>query len=150
MGRGTTFTLYLPKAETKPTVARPTSGAEAGSPEAGRRNVLLVEENTQVGEFATQLLDDLGYTTTWAPNPQAALQILEEDASRFDTVFSDIVMPGMNGVELGHEIRRRWPDLRVVLTSGYSHVLANGGAEDFRLLHKPYSVEGLSKALRSG
>jgi FixJ family two-component response regulator len=57
-------------------------------------------------------------------------------------------MPGMSGVELGQEIRRRWPNLRVILTSGYSHVLAKDGARGFDLLHKPYSVEGLSKALR--
>ncbi|MBP0493686.1 response regulator [Pararoseomonas indoligenes] len=149
MGDGTTFTLYLPKVEPRPVVARPPTGAEAGRPEAGRRNVLLVEDNTQVGEFARQLLADLGYAATWAPNAQAALQLLHEDASRFDTVFSDIVMPGMNGVELGQEIRRRWPELRVVLTSGYSHVLATGGAQGFELLHKPYSIEALSKALRT-
>ena len=55
----------------------------------------------------------------------------------------------MNGVELGQEIRRRCPTLPVILTSGYSHVLANGGAQGFELLHKPYSVEDLSRALRS-
>jgi PleD family two-component response regulator len=107
LDRGTTFTLYLPKAETEPTVAQPSQDAAAGSPEEGRRNVLLVEDNTQVGEFARQLLDNLGYVATWAPNATAALQILEEDPSRFDTVFSDVVIPGMNGVELDQEIRRR-------------------------------------------
>jgi DNA-binding LytR/AlgR family response regulator len=54
----------------------------------------------------------------------------------------------MNGVELGHEIRRRWPGLRVVLTSGYSHVLASGGAQDFEFLHKPYSADGVARILR--
>ncbi|MBI0537675.1 PAS domain S-box protein [Roseomonas sp. KE2513] len=150
VGRGTTFTLYLPRVAARPDRERRNQATETGRPEAGRRNVLLVEDNTQVGEFARQLLDDLGYAATWAPNAQAALGILERDADCFDTVFSDVVMPGMNGVELGHEIRRRWPNLRVVLTSGYSHVLAKGGARDFHLLNKPYSVEGLSKALRSG
>jgi signal transduction histidine kinase len=149
VGRGTTFTLYLPQARAKP--ARPTTAldAEADVPEPGRRNLLLVEDNTQVGEFAKHLLEDLGYATTWAANAQAALRILETEASRFDVVFSDVVMPGMSGVELGQEIRRRWPDLRVILTSGYSHVLAKGGARGFDLLHKPYSVEGLSQVLRS-
>ncbi|WP_245704804.1 response regulator [Belnapia rosea] len=86
---------------------------------------------------------------TWAPNARAALDLLEEDASGFDVMFSDVVMPGMNGIELGKEIRRRWPDLPVVLTSGYSHVLANGGARGFELLHKPYSAESVSRVLRS-
>jgi CheY-like chemotaxis protein len=147
VGRGTTFTLYLPKAQAKPTSLPTASSAEAGLPEPGRRNVLLVEDNIQVGEFAKQLLEDLGYTAAWADSAQAALRILEK-ANRFDVVFSDVVMPGMSGVELGQEIRRRWPNLRVILTSGYSHVLAKDGARGFDLLHKPYSVEGLSKALR--
>jgi PAS domain S-box-containing protein len=150
VGRGTTFTLYLPKAQVRPASLPTRSSAEAGLPEPGRRNVLLVEDNTQVGEFTKQLLEELGYTATWAPSAQAALRVLEKEADRFDAVFSDVVMPGMSGVELGQEIRRRWPNLRVILTSGYSHVLAKGGAQGFDLLQKPYSVEGLSRTLRSG
>jgi DNA-binding NtrC family response regulator len=63
-------------------------------------------------------------------------------------VFSDVVMPGMNGVELGHEVRRLYHDLPVVLTSGYSHVLSQTGTGGFELLHKPYSIEQLSRLLR--
>lgn len=54
----------------------------------------------------------------------------------------------MNGVDLGREIRRRWPDLPVVLASGYSHVLAREGDHGFELLHKPYSAEQLSRILQ--
>ena len=57
-------------------------------------------------------------------------------------------MPGMSGLELGEEIRRRGIDLPVVLTSGYSHVLAQNGTHGFELLHKPYSIEQLSRVLR--
>jgi DNA-binding NtrC family response regulator len=64
-------------------------------------------------------------------------------------VFSDVVMPGMSGVELGLEIRKRHPGLPVVLTSGYSHVLAEEGRHGFELLQKPYAVEDLSRILRS-
>lgn len=71
-----------------------------------------------------------------------------KDAGRFDVVFSDVVMPGMTGIELGQEIRKRYHDLPVVLTSGYSHVLAQNGTYGFELLHKPYSVEQLSRILR--
>ena len=63
-------------------------------------------------------------------------------------VFTDVVMPRMNGVELAREIRRRRPGLPVVLASGYSHVLAEEGRHGFELLHKPYSVEDLSRVLR--
>ena len=57
-------------------------------------------------------------------------------------------MPGMNGVDLGREIQRRWPRLPIVLTSGYSHVLAQENHHGFELLRKPYPVEELSKVLR--
>jgi two-component system NtrC family sensor kinase len=53
------------------------------------------------------------------------------DADRFDVVFTDVVMPGMTGLELAQEIRRGYPDLPVVLTSGYSHVLSAHGSHGF-------------------
>ena len=57
-------------------------------------------------------------------------------------------MPGMSGVELGQEIVRLYPGLPVILTSGYSEVLAQNGTHGFELLHKPYSIDALSRALR--
>lgn len=56
-------------------------------------------------------------------------------------------MPGMDGVELAQRIRRAHDDLPVVLTSGYSHVLARNGTHGFELLRKPYSIEQLSRVL---
>ena len=63
-------------------------------------------------------------------------------------MFSDVVMPGMSGIELGEEVRRRYPTLPVILTSGYSNVLAKDGAHGFELLHKPYSIDALARVLR--
>ena len=57
-------------------------------------------------------------------------------------------MPGMSGIEMAQKLRQEHPKLRVVLTSGYSHVLAQEGTHGFELLHKPYSVEALSRVLR--
>ena len=110
--------------------------------------VLVVEDNEDVGSFATLSLQELGYDTLLVANADGALAMLARDPDRFDVVFSDVVMPGMNGIELGQEIRRRHPRLPVVLTSGYSHVLAQNGTFGFELLHKPYSVEDLSRVLR--
>jgi DNA-binding NtrC family response regulator len=109
--------------------------------------LLVVEDNVEVGKFSTQLLQDLGYATTWAANAEQALELLSKKGD-FDAVFSDVVMPGMSGVELGREIRRRYPTLPVVLTSGYSDVLAQEGRHGFELLQKPYAVEDLSRVLR--
>ncbi|WP_206667640.1 response regulator [Muricoccus nepalensis] len=125
-----------------------TDGATDEAQAAEGKRVLLVEDNTTVGEFARQLLEDLGYTAVWASDAASALHQLEDNADDFDVVFSDVVMPGMNGVDLARTIHSRWPDLRVVLTSGYSHVLASEGTQGFELLRKPYSPEELSRALR--
>ena len=98
-----------------------------------------VEDNPQVGEFATQALRELGYDRVLAADADAALAELDKACDRLHIVFSDVVMPGMNGIELGEEIRRRHPQVPVLLTS--SHVLAQNGNHGFQLLHKPYSVE---------
>ena len=146
-GEGATFVLYLPRA-TAP--ARQASENTDEMRTDGRGAcVLVVEDNREVGEFATQALAELGYQSVWAANGDAALAELETDPTRFDIVFSDVVMPGMNGVQLGQEIRRLYQELPVLLASGYSHILAEHGDHGFELLHKPYSIEELSRVMRT-
>jgi CheY-like chemotaxis protein/anti-sigma regulatory factor (Ser/Thr protein kinase) len=148
-GTGSRFTLFLPRVD----------HAEGGIPAsavvplpkfAKRRSVLLVEDNETVGSFAHDLLRELGQDVTWVIGAEDALHVLEERRAAFDLVFSDVVMPGMNGIDLAQEVRNRWPDLPVVLTSGYSHVLAEKGSHGFDLLQKPYTVEALMNVLRGG
>ena len=148
VGRGSSFTLYLPQVERVSCTGEIVMGSGGTGPgDDGRgRRVLVVEDNVEVGRFSTQLLQDLGYETTWAANAEEALTMLRN--APVDVVFSDVVMPGMGGVELAQEIRRRHPGLPVVLTSGYSHVLAQEGRHGFELLQKPYAVEDLSQVLR--
>jgi PAS domain S-box-containing protein len=147
-GHGATFTIYLPQAE-MPTDA--TEAAAAGSEPAIRGRgyrVLVVEDNDDVGRFSTELLEDLGYTVRRVASASAALAMLAADEFSADLVFSDVIMPGMNGVELAGIIRDRYPGLPVVLTSGYSNVLAENAHHGFELIQKPYSVEVLSRILR--
>jgi CheY-like chemotaxis protein len=94
------------------------------------------------------MLHDLGYKTRRVSSGREALAVLAEDDMAFDLVFSDVIMPGMNGLELARAIRENNPGLPVVLTSGYSHVLAENAHHGFELVRKPYSVEGLSRVLR--
>jgi CheY-like chemotaxis protein len=75
------------------------------------------------------------------------LDLLSERAGRFDAVFSDTVMPGMSGIELAEMIRADYPELPIVLTSGYSHLLVQEGRHGFQLLQKPYSADGLARVL---
>ncbi len=146
IGRGSTIVLLLPLSS-KPVQLH--QGNSIKLDDSGERwNILVVEDDAEVGEFSMQLLQDMGYLTVLARNAEEALRLLDEDPQRFDIVLSDIVMPGGDGVALGKEIRRRAPDLPFVLNSGYSHVLADDGSHGFDLLHKPYSAEELSRVLR--
>ena len=146
VGHGTTFTLYLPRVAAPDRI--PTEVEPAPTVDGHGTSVLVVEDNAEVGSFAVQTLTDLGYRPVLASNAEEALEQLAKGADRFDVVFTDVVMPGMNGIELGQEIRRRHHDLPVLLASGYSHVLAQNGTGGFELLHKPYSVDQLSRLLR--
>ncbi|MBE7201004.1 MAG: response regulator [Parafilimonas terrae] len=145
--RGTTFTLYLPQVDAAPESADEIPREERAL-DAGNLCILVVEDNVEVGRFATQILEDLGHKTVWATNAEEALVEIERIPFRFDAVFSDVVMPGMGGIALARELGRRLPDLPIVLTSGYSHVLAEEGVHGFDLIQKPYSVEQLSRVLR--
>ena len=146
-GQGATFTLYLPRAvmADRSEPAEEPGGAQSIGEGAC---ILVVEDNAEVGTFATQALSELGYHTVLAIDGPSALVELGNDGDRFDAVFSDVVMPGMSGIELGQEIRRTYPRLPMILTSGYSTVLAKDGTHGFDLLQKPYSIDELSRALR--
>ena len=146
-GTGATFTLYLPQVEPE-ALEQGIGPAFAQALDGAGRRVLVVEDNLDVGRFSTQVLQDLGYETTWTVNAEEALETLGTDGEGFDVVFSDVVMPGMGGIALARELRRRIPDLPVVLASGYSHVLAQEGTHGFELLHNPYSADLLSKTLQ--
>lgn len=146
-GEGTTITLYLPQADGTAPTRRGDHPADAAI-DGQERCVLVVEDNIDVGRFSTQTLDDFGYRTFWVASAEEALERLGRDGNGIDIVFSDVVMPGMGGIELAKRLAVALPALPVVLTSGYSHVLANGGAHGFTLLQKPYSAEQLAKVLQ--
>ena len=147
LGQGTRFTLYLPA------VAARAEQLPGPSPEPGarldnaQRHILIVEDNLEVGRFANQILQDLGYRTTWATHAEQALALAGQDAMAFDGIFSDVVMPGMTGVAMAKLLRQRRPELPVVLTSGYSEELADSGYEGFEFLAKPYSADQVARVL---
>ena len=147
-GEGTTFTLCLPRtekiqAETAATL--PTTAGRRARKFSGR--LLLVEDDDAVATGVGHMLDDLGYSHVRVASAAEALATLEQDA-RFDLVFSDMVMPGeMDGLGLAQEVRRRMPDTPVLLTTGFSEAASAATGEAFRLLPKPYGIDGLSEAL---
>ncbi|KTC32764.1 diguanylate cyclase [Pseudomonas sp. ABAC21] len=147
LGQGTVFTLYLPQVEgevmAQPPVEEPLTLIQNNA----LRHVLIVEDNLDVGRFANQILQDLGYQTTWATDAEQALALVGANAMAFDAVFWDVVMPGITGVAMAKLLRQQRPALPVVLTSGYSDELAESGYEGFEFLPKPYSADQVARIL---
>jgi two-component system NtrC family sensor kinase len=143
VGSGTVFRLFLPLSNEAPQ-------AEAGGAGQARRRgattALLVEDHPDVAAVASDYLTECGYGVVRAETAEVALRILE---SRNDIglIFSDIVMPGISGIEFGRIVRRQYPDIPIILASGYSDQAAVAVSEGFRLLQKPYAIGTLQKAL---
>nr|GAJ32137.1 wide host range virA protein [Bradyrhizobium sp. DOA9] len=146
VGHGSTFSLYLPRVppDLLPQRQAPNMApAVAGS----GMSVLVVEDNIELANFAADGLTELGYSITLVDNATDALAELAVDADRFDVVFSDVVMPGMSGLDLAQVIRDRGIGVPVVLTTGYSQALSQEGTGGCDLVQKPYSIEELSRVL---
>lgn len=139
LGRGTSFTICLPRSVLIP------SRQEKFVSAIGGGTVLLVEDNPDVAIASTGLLEQLGYSVRWASDAEAALK--EIDLDGVDLVLSDIVMPGkLDGLGLARAIKEMHPRLPILLASGYSEAAQNAGAE-FPILRKPYQIHELNEAL---
>jgi PAS domain S-box-containing protein len=139
LGKGATFTLYLPVSRGAEASVAPANGKQA----LGR--VLVVEDDDLVAELAAGLLNELGYESTVTHSAKEALDRLAGGAKP-KLIFTDVVMPGgISGLELARRVRDRFPELPVLLTTGYSEqVSSNHG---FPVLQKPYELETLAAAL---
>ncbi len=148
LGRGATFSLYFP-ISTEQLAADEAASVPETDPISGGR-VLLVEDNPEVAIVAAEQLKQCGCTVIQVDNAKAAIDVLNNDPD-IDLLFSDIVMPGMSGLELGRWTRKKLPDIPVVLASGYSEQASAAMQEGFALLSKPYSFDTLKQVLaRSG
>jgi PAS domain S-box-containing protein len=141
-GEGTTIRLILPRSD-KP-VAPVQDGALPRPARAGM-TVLLVEDNEHVRDFAADLLEELGYRVLAEEDGDGAMARLA--AEPVDLLFSDVVMPGMSGIDLARRARAQRPDLPVLLASGYSEEVIEGAAADFEFIRKPYDLTLLGEAL---
>ncbi|GEO15822.1 hybrid sensor histidine kinase/response regulator [Microvirga aerophila] len=145
-GRGTVITLYLPRTQESAVEA---TASEAAMPRRdGIGHILFVEDNLEIAEVTHSNLEELGYRVTHAADPHAALALLGK-GSRFDLVFSDIVMPGLlNGVDLARSIKEQDAGLPILLTTGYSNVTQTAMDEGFPILRKPYDISALRSSIQ--
>ena len=139
LGKGATFTLYLPTSH-----GELTSQARRNAAMLGR--VLVVEDDAFVAELAAGMLNELGFEAIVAHSAKEALDRLTA-GDKPKLIFSDIVMPGgISGLELACKVRDRFPELPILLTTGYSEQVA--GTHGFPVLHKPYELDSLAGAVR--
>lgn len=132
---------------------QPPITAQNPSPAKGQSSVaqlLYVEDNTQVAEITCIMLEDCGLDVIRATSAEEALQIISEadGPPPFDIVLTDIVMPGLSGVQLARRLNLRWPELPIILVSGYSEELAMGYASQYELLPKPFTRGALFASLQ--
>jgi len=141
VGQGTTVRLYLPAAAN---IAATIPGSEpAAVAPASSGRLLVVDDDVDVADVAAELLQGCGYSVQLAHRGQGALDLLKA-GEPVDLVFSDVMMPGgMSGIQLAHEVHRRFPALPILLTTGYSDAMAGAAAEGLPVITKPYRVEDL-------
>ena len=146
---GTTVKIYLPRYR---------GGDEAhgdappsNSAAAGHETILVVEDDTALRAYAVEVLNDLGYRVLDAGDGASALAILDREPG-IDLLFTDVVMPGMNGRQLADEALRRRPELRILFTTGYTrNAIIHQGRLDpgVDLLGKPYTFDDLANRIRT-
>jgi CheY-like chemotaxis protein len=118
-GQGTTFRIYLPAVQ-QPLAARATADQAKLSDFRGTETILLVEDQPDVRKLLRSLLASLGYQVLEAADGNAALALVQQAAEPFQLMLTDLVMPGMNGLELAARLTALRPGIRILYISGYA------------------------------
>ena len=149
-GIGTTVKLYLPQSSSLPILMEPAAETASLQSGRGRGTILLVEDDEDVLAVTAESLRELGYQVVTAIDAARALEILRSDQP-IDLLFSDVIIPGgTNGAQLAVTARRIRPELKVLLTSGYTAAALNlehGLPDNLNVVGKPYQRDELAKKL---
>lgn len=146
-GQGTTFNMYLPSSEKEPAHRKPA----ATEPLTGSETILLIDDEEMILELNKELFEKIGYTVLTASSGIEALKLYKEKKSEIDLVIMDMIMPQMHGIELYENIKTVNPDVKVLLSSGYS---LNGQAQQIidrgcnGFIQKPFRIAEISKKVR--
>jgi CheY-like chemotaxis protein len=149
-GAGTTFRIYLPGLERGQGAGALDAPAEP--PPGGNETVLVVDDERSIRVTTAAHLERLGYTVLMADGPETALRLAREHAGAIDLLLSDMVMPGMSGIELRDRLRPERPGLRTIFITGYTtadFVETEGKEADTMCLTKPVPIRELAIAIRS-
>ena len=147
-GTGTIFTVYLPTAESNKSTSQ---DEDAGKIIHGTGNVLVIDDDPSVGETLVSFLDELGYEPYYVTNGNEAIRLLKENKLSFDIVVTDLTLPGgMGGVEIKDQIRQIYPDMKIIVASGYSNdpVLSKHREYGFDgVIRKPFRITTVAEVL---
>ena len=148
-GKGSTFYIYLPISKEKPEI----SDEEKLLTEApGTETILLVEDRASVRRLVSTILSREGYECIASDSGISALEVFRRDPDRFDIVLSDVLMPGMGGIELARHVREIRADIPILFMSGYadSKQLADKQvAGNIELMHKPFTRKEILGKIRA-
>ena len=150
-GHGTVFKIYLPAVEREATEAEEECEARGKESAGVGQRILLVEDEEAVRDFAKRALSENGYVVVCASDADEAIGIFERERGDFELVFSDVVLPDKTGIQLADELLSRKPDLRVLLSSGYTDHKSQWPIVEergYRFIQKPYSLPDLLGTVR--
>lgn len=144
-GKGTTVTVRLPRSHKN--LASAAGADRASAPVQASGRILLVEDNPLVATVTAQMLGAMGFEVEVVDRARKALDRLDAEARYFDLLLTDVVMPeDINGLDLAIQVRARFPNLPIILMSGYNEVVgADGGA--FPMLRKPVRYDELQRTV---
>ncbi|MFP4054158.1 MAG: PAS domain S-box protein [Phycisphaerae bacterium] len=148
-GEGSEFTILLPR-HTEEDEA-PESATHPPNAIGGSETILFVEDEQSILRLGTSMLESLGYRVLPCSSPTEAIRQAEEHDGEIDLLFTDVIMPEMNGRNLYHQVAGICPHIRCVFTSGYpANAIADHGVleDGVQFIEKPYSLRQLSQRLR--
>jgi two-component system cell cycle sensor histidine kinase/response regulator CckA len=148
-GRGTTFKVYLPQAESE-TRELGEKVVEA-APCGGSETILLVEDEEVVRGLARRILEQAGYSVVEASKGDEALRFCAEHAAEVNLLLTDVVMPEMSGKELADRLKSQYPELKMVFMSGYTdEAIVHHGVLDssVEFIQKPFTPSALIRKVR--
>ena len=149
-GRGSTFTVYLPRLQGPVAAPAPERRALVWEPELrGSESILLVEDEEGLGVVISELLGTAGYKVVHAKDPVEALAHVRQQRPAFDVLLTDVIMPQMNGRDLALKVRAIQPKIKAIFMSGYAEdALGTVLAADVAFLQKPFTQAALLRKLR--